>query len=812
VVLSLVWVFVLFLVLWLFRRMDHKRSLIKSLGYILIQARLPRQTGQDRDLAQTRERLSVMEHLYSALGGLLNSPQVPYLGLELAVHYVGEETHFYIITPRASVNDIEKLIHSSYPEALVEPVEDYNIFNPNGVSAASTLKLNREAILPLRTYRDTERDPFEAIVTALTKLEKEGEGAAVQIIFTRASKKWSKKAVKIAQIVQSGKSLGDALHEQSTLGQLLSLFEGSSKKKDESKEGDKKEEEKVKDEETAQAIKSKAAKTAFSVNVRLVTSANTQERAQDILRQLENSFEQFDSAQFNNLSFKKNKGRALKKLVYNFIFRIFEPADVMTLNTEELTSMAHFSVSGIKTPQLKMIKAREAPVPANMPHEGLVLGKNVFRGQETLVRIEEDDRRRHLYIIGQTGTGKSSFLSEMVRQDIQSDKGICLIDPHGDLAESMLGFVPAERVKDVIYFNPGDVERPLGMNMLEYDPARPEQKPVIVSELLSIFDKLYNMSTAGGPMFEQYMSNALLLVMDDPATGNTLLEVPRVLSDKNFRKMKLARCKNVVVKNFWELEAEKAGGEAALQNMVPYITSKLNTFITNDIMRNIIAQPTSAFNFQDVMDSGKILLVNLSKGRLGELNSSLLGLIVVGKILLASFSRVDMPESERRDFYLYLDEFQNVTTNSIATILSEARKYRLSLTLAHQFIGQLQEDIKKAVFGNVGSMVAFRVGTEDGEFIEKQFEPSFSNQDLINLDNFKAAAKLMIKGQTSTPFSLETIIPQQGDEELIKQLKEYSRLTYGRAKEEIEQNILKRHSGVSQAPSSSAPPPPQPTP
>jgi hypothetical protein len=754
-----------------------------------------------------------MEHLYSGLAGMLNNPKIPYLGLELAVHYVGEEIHFYIIAPRAAMSDIEKVVHSSYPEALVEQVGDYNIFNPNGVAAGSALRLRRESILPLRTYQQIERDPFESIATALTKLEAEGEGAAMQIIFKQTSKSRAEKARKIARMLQSGKSLGEALHETSALGQISNLFSSSGKKKDDKLEEKKKDEqEKAKDEETAQAILGKAGKTAFSLNIRLITSANHQERAESILGQLENAFEQFTSAQFNSLSFRKKKGRALKKLIYNFIFRIFEPAEAMNLNTEELASVAHFSVSGFKTPKLKMLKSRSASVPSNIPTAGLILGKNVFRGQETLIKLESEDRRRHLYIIGQTGTGKTSFMSELLRQDIQEGKGVCLIDPHGDFAEEMLGFVPAERMKDVIYFNPGDIERPLGMNMLEYDLVRPEQKTFIVSEMLSIFDKLYNMSTAGGPMFEQYMSNALLLVMDDPVTGNTLLEVPRVLADKNFRKMKLARCKNVVVRNFWELEAEKAGGEAALQNMVPYITSKLNTFIANDIMRNIIAQERSAFNFRDVMDSGKILLVNLSKGRLGELNSSLLGLIIVGRILLASFGRVDIPEGERRDFYLYLDEFQNVTTNSIATILSEARKYRLNLTLAHQFIGQLEENIKKSVFGNVGSMIAFRVGTEDGEFIEKQFEPAFSSQDLINLDNFNAAAKIMIRGETSTPFSLKSISPQKGDAGVIKHLKEYSRLTYGRAKEEIEQDILRRHRGAPPAPPPASAPPQVPNP
>ena len=385
-------------------------------------------------------------------------------------------------------------------------------------------------------------------------------------------------------------------------------------------------------------------------------------------------------------------------------------------------------------------------------------------------------------------------MKEMVRQDILAGKGVCFIDPHGDAAEEILGYVPEERLGDVIYFNPGDVERPLGLNMLEYDERFPEQKTMVVNELFAIFQKLYGaVPEALGPMFEQYFRNSTLLVMDDPASGNTLLEIERVFVDKAFRDLKLSRSQNVVVKSFWRDIAEKAGGEASLANMVPYITSKFDAFLANEIMRPIIAQERSAFNFREVMDAGKILLINLSKGRLGELNSALIGLIMVGKILLAALSRTDTTEPERRDFYLYIDEFQNVTTRSIATILSEARKYRLNLIMAHQFLGQLEEEIKKAVFGNAGSMVAFRIGTEDAEFMAQQFQPVFGQQDLINIDNFNAYVKLLIRGQTSQPFNIRTYPPATSDHAMAERIKEFSRLTYGRRREEIEEEIQMRY-------------------
>jgi hypothetical protein len=464
----------------------------------------------------------------------------------------------------------------------------------------------------------------------------------------------------------------------------------------------------------------------------------------------------------------------------------------MLLTSEEAASMFHLPTPMTDIPRVRFLSFKEAPPPSNLPKEGVILGENHFRGGAYEMRISPQDRQRHLYIIGQTGTGKSVLLSNLAGQDIVSGGGICLIDPNGDLFTDVLGRVPKRRIKDLIIFDPSDLDRPLGLNMLEYDPRYPEHKTFIVNELLMIFNTLYDMKTAGGPMFEQYMRNALLLLMDDPADGFTLLEVPRVLSDAAFRKRLLAKCGNIVTKDFWEKEAEKAGGEASLQNMVPYITSKFNTFLANDYVRPIIAQSKSSLNFRQVLDEGKILLVNLSKGRIGDLNASLLGMIIVGKLTIAAFSRADVPMESRRDFQLFIDEFQNFTTPSIATILSEARKYRLCLTVAHQFVGQLSDEIKKAVFGNVGSMIAFRVGADDAEFLAKQFEPVFSGEDLMNIDNLNAHVKLTIGGQTAPPSTLFVPFPERGDPEIVRLGREYSRLTYGRNRMEIEDETYKK--------------------
>jgi hypothetical protein len=384
----------------------------------------------------------------------------------------------------------------------------------------------------------------------------------------------------------------------------------------------------------------------------------------------------------------------------------------------------------------------------------------------------------------------------MIAQDILNGDGVCMIDPHGVDIQDILAIVPKERYEDVIYFDPGFTERPMALNMLEYDQRFPEQKTFVVNEMLSIFDKLFDMKTAGGPMFEQYFRNAVMLTIDNPETGNTLLDVSRVLSNKAFREMKLAGCKNPITVQFWKEVAEKAGGEAALANIVPYITSKFDNFLSNDIMRPIIAQEKSSFNFREVMDNKKILLVNLAKGRLGEINSRLIGLILVGKILMAALSRVDSFGKELPDFYLYIDEFQNVTTDSISSILAEARKYKLSLNVAHQFIAQLDEKIKNSVFGNVGSMAIFRTGAEDAEYLQKQLSPVFTASDIINLDNRNAYLKLLVNGRPVKPFNIETMAPPQGNLEVIEKLKELSYLKFGRPRAEVEAEIMKKYQSI----------------
>ncbi|MFQ5662155.1 MAG: type IV secretory system conjugative DNA transfer family protein, partial [Candidatus Paceibacteria bacterium] len=497
----------------------------------------------------------------------------------------------------------------------------------------------------------------------------------------------------------------------------------------------------------------------------------------------------------NALSFKHLKKGALGALLRDFSYRRFIEDQKIPLNLKEITTLYHFPSSGISSSrELKQSKAGTAPAPLDMSESGVLLGVNKYRNSETRVHITREDRLRHFYTIGQTGTGKSTLLKNMAVQDIANGDGVCVIDPHGVDINDILGAVPEHRMKDVIYFDPGYTQRPMALNMLEYDERYPEQKTFVVNEMFNIFQKLYGDNPESmGPMFEQYFRNATMLVIEDPASGNTLLDVSRVLADPEFRRLKLSRCNNPVVVQFWRDIAEKAGDEASLANIVPYITSKFDVFLANDIMRPIIAQSKSSFNFRQIMDEKKILLVNLAKGRLGDINAHLIGLILVGKILMAALSRVDNIQSDSPDFYLYLDEFQNITTDSISTILSEARKYKLGLSIAHQFIAQLDDKIKDAVFGNVGSICSFRVGADDAEYLKNQFEPVFTANDLMNIDNRNAYLKMLVRGRPAKPFSMETLPPAQGNAEVVENLKQLSHLTYGRDRDEVEEEIRRRY-------------------
>ncbi|MDP2703993.1 MAG: type IV secretion system DNA-binding domain-containing protein [bacterium] len=763
---------------FLFRKMG-RAALMEKLQLELFLIRLPFVSKEGKELKQEIE-------LFEQLLNALSSFRKPFV-LEVAVPHVGEEIYFYAAAPRRLGETLARQIHALWSGADVERVSDYTIFNPHGVYRGAFLKQKDKFLLPIRTYKDVEGDPFSSVLGALAKMQEIGEGAAVQIIARPAPRSLRTKIRSALRRLQKGEELKKILRSSFSFESITETLSV----KDSEKEKEKQFRARPLEEVAIKALQKKASTPLFRLNVRLLASAPTDEKAEVLLGSLLAGFSQFGAPDRNELKVVKVKDG--KSLAHAFSFREFRADEEMILNSEEIASMFHFTTPFSEIPHVKSLKAKTAPPPSELPHEGVLLGESVYRGEGREVRIHDEDRRRHLYIVGQTGTGKSNLITTMAAQDIRQGKGVAIIDPHGDLAHTILGQIPESRASDVIVFDPSDLLRPLGLNMIEYDFSRPEQKTFIVNEMVSIFDKLYDLKVTGGPMFEQYMRNALLLLMEDAQNEPaTLMEVARVFTDVEYRKRKLARIKNPTVQDFWQKEAEKAGGDAALANITPYITSKFNTFTANDYMRVIIGQEKSSINFRQVMDEGKVLIVNLSKGRIGDVNANLLGMIFVGKLLMAALSRVDMPEAERRDFNLYIDEFQNFTTDSISTILSEARKYHLNLVVAHQFIAQLSDTIRNAVFGNVGSIVSFRVGVQDTEMLVKEFVPVFDEHDLSNIDNFNAYVRLLVGGQTTKPFNIRTIPSARGDAEFAARLLEISRTRYGRAREEVEEGIYRR--------------------
>lgn len=768
--------------------------------------KLPKEKNKDGETAYTatqlHEEISKGETLFASIGGLSvqRGLKAKIFGrsdnFSLEIVASKGKIAFYVVSPLSKARYLEQQIHAHYPEASLEEVEDYNAFSPQAKILAGSLKTKKSFVFPIKTYRQMDVDPLNSLINVMSKLGKD-ESIIIQYVVRSAQARWHSQSKAVVSKIIKTNSISDGLKKEG--GEKLDKFlEMASLKGSNKAETNTPKIATLSEVERAlvKAMEEKNSKSGLDVNVRVVVSAATETQAKIYLDNISNAFSEYNNYSYGNNFSRLSRGN--DKMIKDFIYRRFKENFSFLLNTEELASLFHFPLRFTETPNILWLAAKSAPASTELPNEGLLLGYNIYRGISSEVRIKVEDRRRHTYIVGKSGVGKSVLLANMAVQDILNGEGVCVLDPHGDLVSDILERIPPQRAEDVIIFSPADIERPLGLNLLEFDSRYPEQKSFVINEMIGIFDKLYDLKSTGGPMFEQYMRNAMLLVMDDPDSGSTLMEIPKVLVDEKFRRLKLERCKNQTVIDFWRDEAEKAGGEAALANIAPYITSKLTSFISNDMMRPIIGQQKSSFNFRDLMDRQKILLVDLSKGIVGEMNAYLLGMIIVGKFLMAALSRGDLKSSERKDFYLYIDEFQNFTTDSIAQILSEARKYGLNLIIAHQYIGQLVKNnnsaIKDAVFGNVGTMISFRVGSDDADYLVKEFEPVFNQFDLINTDKGIACIKLLVDNATLRPFSLKTIWPLLGKSQpdLAEKIKSLSRLKYGQDRQLIETMIRQR--------------------
>src|SRR3989339_1369809 len=795
---------------------NEKNSVFGGLEMVLFLVMMPKnQTKKEGESAKEEKIIiSQMEQIFANFL-YLKKPKMfqqdPCIAFEIASQIGNSDISFYVAVPKYLESVFEKYVQGVYPNAIVDKFpQDYTIFEPQGANAGAYLKLSESSLFPISTYQTLETDPLSLVTNNLSKISA-NEGGAVQVLIRPLSQlNLRKKGEKALKKIREGTSVREAVVKAyqgffaEGLEDMVKVFFAKDQKTRES-EMQFKEVEKNYDQKGYDAIQSKIQKQPFEANIRILAPAQTEERAQEILSHLTSAFSQYSLSAINSLEVKEVYKKELKKIIYDYSFRNFNLSQANILNLEELASIYHFPTHYIETPYIKAAKSSDAAPPSDLPESGdICIGEVSYRNENKKVFFaEKADRRRHLYIIGQTGTGKSKFIEGMAIQDIKNGEGVAVVDPHGDSIELILANIPKERIDDVVMFEPFDTERPCGLNMLEYDS--PEQKDFAVQEMIAIFMKLFPPEIIG-PMFEHYMRNAMLALMADKDNPGTLVEIPKMFTDPLFMQQKIAKVSDPIVRNFWTKEWAQTTGSTR-SDMLGYVVSKLGRFIENEMMRNIMGQSRSGFDLSKIMDEKKIFLANLSKGLTGEVNSSLLGMILVSKMQMAAMRRARIAEAERKDFYLYIDEFQNFTTDSIATILSEARKYKLNLTMAHQYMPQLTDQIREAVLGNVGTIGTFRIGAEDAENLEKQFEPGFSRFDLVNLDNFTMIIKMMISNKISTPFKMQTLPSPKGRPEIIEPIKKIAKIKYGKPKQIVEQEIMQR-SFVEIPPSVSPPPPP----
>ena len=729
------------------------------------------------------------EQMYSSMYGIakssfLNLKEQPHISLEIVANH--ETIEFYAVCPSDLGDLVEKQINAAYPDAELNKVEPWDLWKYDGSVEFSSLVLKKDSYLPLNTYEDMNIDSMSAITSAMGKLH-EGEGLAVQILVRPAGDDWQK----------DGKS------------HIKKYVEDHNKTDSDGKPTGPKMS-KV-DEDYLSKVQDKISKVGFETVVRLVSVAPDSASAKVNLSNLERSFGQFDNPSFN--LFKKAKNRFEKFFVIAFVTRMFPVVEKVTLpfgipkllnkewyqgwsvmNTEELSTLWHLPNENVKTPRINWLRSKGSAAPIELPESGLYLGKSQFRGSEADIFMQDDDRRRHMYILGTTGTGKSEFMKFMAIQDIKEGKGIAFIDPHGSAVNDIVQQIPPERVDDVIYFDPSS-DRPMGLNIL--DVKTEKGKDMIINKFIDMLYELYDPNKQGimGPQLERALRMCMLTAMSKP--GGTMIEVVRLLTDENFHKQYLDSIQDPLVRRYWTDEIANTT-KSRKGEVMGYFVSKLDRFTTEKTMRYMLGQSVSTFDFADIMDNKKILLADLSKGKLGAENSKFLGLLLVPRLLAAAFTRIEKIErgEELDDFYLYIDEFQNYTTPDIETILSEARKYKLNLIVANQFIGQLPDKIKDAIFGNVGSMTIFRVGTEDAEYLEKYFEPTFEQNDLMNNKVGRAYMKLLVNNQPSPAFAMTTdwsaMQSASRNQELGDQIKELSKKKFGRNKFIVEQEIKTR--------------------
>lgn len=801
-IFSTIFVVVCFYLLYLWLR---KLALDRSIEMVFLRVSVPRMdTQMGREVERSvqedfRIKTGKMDQLIASFHSIHES--VPkrwfigqdYISLEIMAHHskseVGVEIEFYVICQEEYVDLVTKQITGIYADAAIEVMPDYSLFNKGYFTETTKFRLDEKPFYPLRTYTALETDPLNGLVNTLSGLEI-GEGAAIQIMIRPKDDYWAAKSMEKAKEMFQGKKQM-SFNPLSWIGDFGNMMLHGPDANG-GQHGADTERLTPAQEELVKQIENKLGKPCFDTVIRIVTSSRDRERAHRLLYSIIAAFKQYGSKNLNALNYKKYfKSRIIQK----FIYRCMDWGRYkMIMSSEEISTIFHFP-NAIFNPSsfIKWLKFKTAPAPATLPSDGVLLGHNVYRGESREIRMALEDRFRHLYIIGQTGMGKSVMQKSLVKQDLKAGHGLCVVDPHGDLVEDVLEWIPRERADDVIIFDPSDGERPLGLNLLEGKTA--EEKDFIALEAMNMMIGLYG-NEIFGPRIQDYFRNGCLTLMDDE-DGGAITDIVRLFTDDAFQRYKVSKVKNPIVKSFWVNQMAKTGAKEK-EEMIPYFAAKFGSFITNSTMRNIVGQTKSAFDFSQAMDEKKIILAKLSKGLIGDINANLLGLIFVNKIQVAAMRRQARPKEERIPFFLYVDEFQNFVTNAFESILSEARKYRLGLVIAHQYIGQLVKDgkddkIKNAVFGNVGTMLNFKIGAADAEYMAKEMAPVFGENDLISLEGFNACIKLNVNNIISRPFSLNTLKDfEQGDLEAKEAFRQLSRLKYGRDRNFVDKEIRMR--------------------
>jgi hypothetical protein len=732
-------------------------------------------TNDKKELAAEQMFASLFGLLTIPAHGLFQTTIRERISFEIAV--VKRRIGFYVWVPTYLKSYVEEQMYAQYPSVQISEVPDYTMTPDEGFQSilVTELKLTGLEVLPIKTFQSFEVDPLAAITATFAKFEADEE-AWVQLTIRPAAQHWHRKSERYIAKIKGGS-------KTNMVGLVSALWTPPTPKTDSNKPT---EYESVR----AKAAEDKSQKLAFESQLRIVyRGSGDLHQARLRLQSIIASYKQFNTTYLNG--FEHKRIMADPHVLGLYRTRAFNRRGYI-LNIEEVATLCHLPHTNVETPYILWASSQTAEPPANLPivtsefrQDLSPIATTNFRGHNTMFGMPRIDRSRHLYIIGQTGVGKSGLLELLSISDIYSPYGFAVIDPHGDYAINVLRRIPPERVKDVIYFNPADTEFPMAFNPMEV--SDPKLKTHTASELIGVLKRMFE---SWGPRLEYILRYSLLALLDYP--NATMLDITRILTEKKFRNEVLKYVQDPVVRNFWTVEFASWNDKFAAEAVAP-VLNKVGAFVANPLVRNIIGQPKSSFNVRQIMDERKILLVNLSRGLLGEDNAALLGSLLVTKIQLGAMSRADIPAEQRTPFYLYVDEFQNFATDSFATILSEARKYGLNLTVANQYTAQMSIEVKDAVFGNVGSVIAFRMGADDARSMLRYFEPKFEEYDLVHMHNRHFVISMTIEGEKTPAFSAISLNlpPQQAD--YSASIVEYSRAAYASSRQYVERYVNERY-------------------